>query len=60
MPPSSLLIYCDAIIQQLKEMCDYSLGKSDCRVTMTIVTCYFVTMLTIVKDLLIEIIQEID
>ena len=57
MPPSNPT-YCDVIIQELKEMCDYSLGKSDW-VTMTIVTCYFVTMLTIVKDLLIKIIQEI-
>ena len=58
MPPSNLLSCCDAIIQGLKEMCDYSLGKSDW-VTMTMVTYYFVTMFTIVKDLLIEIIQEI-
>ena len=42
-------------------MCDYSLGKNDwVTMTMTIVTCYFVTILTIVKNLLIEIIQEID
>ena len=61
MPPSKLLSYCDAIIQELKEMCDYSLGKNNLsdndNGNSYMLLCDNVDNC---KDLLIEIIQEID